>query len=420
MTSRPGNVTVPELKGANTDRLPPAGQAAASAAVLLPTVILFFLKSLPWLAGWAWSWNSMLRTLWVIATSGAIGAYAVIAIALLSRDAKRRHLAVVVAAAAAVVDLAMAVLENLVFSGPGLGWFSALGTTAVVVTVVGAWGIARRNKPLWMAGLAPTLIAALVLLAATGVSSWYGYWLRYVVVVGLGCAFCWGFDAIASASAAKDLVAGPASGAPPASDTPGTADLVSSSIGQPMTVGAVAPVAQTNSMAIAALVSSLVMSPLGVVFGHISLSQIRRTGEQGKGLAIAGLVIGYLGSALMLFYLIATLVFIGWLKSSIDGFESDIASYTTTTTSPSRTLVGTLDSTASAVKNAEVGDCIHRTQGTSNSDGSRSVEVENVSCSSSRATDRVTEITDDINDCGSRWVRTNAYSPPIVLCLVRE
>jgi hypothetical protein len=58
----------------------------------------------------------------------------------------------------------------------------------------------------------------------------------------------------------------------------------------------------TNGMAIAALVSALagltlscgLLAPLGIVFGHIALSQIKRTGENGRGMAIAGLVIGYL------------------------------------------------------------------------------------------------------------------------------
>ncbi|WP_165609330.1 DUF4190 domain-containing protein, partial [Mycolicibacterium fortuitum] len=53
------------------------------------------------------------------------------------------------------------------------------------------------------------------------------------------------------------------------------------------------PPARTNGMAIAALVSSLVFAPLGIVFGHISLSQLRHSGEQGRGVAIAGLIIGY-------------------------------------------------------------------------------------------------------------------------------
>ncbi|MGH3675110.1 MAG: peptidylprolyl isomerase [Mycobacterium sp.] len=50
----------------------------------------------------------------------------------------------------------------------------------------------------------------------------------------------------------------------------------------------------TNAMAIASLVCAFLFAPLGIVFGHISLSQLKRTGEDGHGLAVAGLVIGYL------------------------------------------------------------------------------------------------------------------------------
>ena len=47
-------------------------------------------------------------------------------------------------------------------------------------------------------------------------------------------------------------------------------------------------------MAIASLICAFVFAPLGIIFGHISLSQIKRTGEEGHGLAVAGLVISYL------------------------------------------------------------------------------------------------------------------------------
>jgi peptidyl-prolyl cis-trans isomerase B (cyclophilin B) len=49
----------------------------------------------------------------------------------------------------------------------------------------------------------------------------------------------------------------------------------------------------TNGMAIASLICAFLFAPLGIIFGHISLSQIKRTGEEGRGLAVAGLVIGY-------------------------------------------------------------------------------------------------------------------------------
>jgi hypothetical protein len=77
---------------------------------------------------------------------------------------------------------------------------------------------------------------------------------------------------------------------------------------------AVARVAKTNGYAIASLVCGLgqfAVGPLGTIpaiaFGHMARNQIRRTGEQGDGLAIAGLVLGWgavvvtvLGLALML------------------------------------------------------------------------------------------------------------------------
>jgi peptidyl-prolyl cis-trans isomerase B (cyclophilin B) len=65
----------------------------------------------------------------------------------------------------------------------------------------------------------------------------------------------------------------------------------------------------TNSMAIASLISAFVFAPLGIVFGHISLSQLKRSREDGRGLAIAGLVIGYVVTTLMVIALIGVIVF---------------------------------------------------------------------------------------------------------------
>lgn len=62
----------------------------------------------------------------------------------------------------------------------------------------------------------------------------------------------------------------------------------------------VAPATRTNGLAIASLVCGLlqfVFGPLptipAIVFGHIARGQIRRTGEQGAGLALAGLILGW-------------------------------------------------------------------------------------------------------------------------------
>jgi hypothetical protein len=72
------------------------------------------------------------------------------------------------------------------------------------------------------------------------------------------------------------------------------------------------PTQKNNGMAIASLVSSCVAVLicgigfiLGVIFGHIALSQIKRTNEGGRGMAVAGLVIGYLGILVMIVVVIA-------------------------------------------------------------------------------------------------------------------
>jgi peptidyl-prolyl cis-trans isomerase B (cyclophilin B) len=52
---------------------------------------------------------------------------------------------------------------------------------------------------------------------------------------------------------------------------------------------------RTNTLAIVSLVLAFFVSLGAVICGHIALSQIKRTGENGRGLAIAGLILGYLG-----------------------------------------------------------------------------------------------------------------------------
>ncbi len=69
------------------------------------------------------------------------------------------------------------------------------------------------------------------------------------------------------------------------------------------------PPRHTNGMAVASLVGAFVFAPLGIVFGHISLSQIKRSGEQGHGMAVAGLVIGYVLTALSIL-MVVVLVFV--------------------------------------------------------------------------------------------------------------
>jgi len=72
------------------------------------------------------------------------------------------------------------------------------------------------------------------------------------------------------------------------------------------------PPRPTNAMAIASLVCAFLFAPLGIVFGHLSLSQIRRSGEDGRGLAIAGLVIGYVVTIATIVAVVAGTLFFAW------------------------------------------------------------------------------------------------------------
>jgi len=78
-----------------------------------------------------------------------------------------------------------------------------------------------------------------------------------------------------------------------------------------------APPAKYNGMAIASLVCSvggfvtlLLPCILGVIFGFVSLNQLKRNGgrEQGRGLAIAGVIVGFVGVAILIFYVVAIIV----------------------------------------------------------------------------------------------------------------
>jgi Domain of unknown function (DUF4190) len=69
----------------------------------------------------------------------------------------------------------------------------------------------------------------------------------------------------------------------------------------------------TNGLAITSLVLGILWiwwigSVLAVIFGHIALSQIRRRGEGGHGLAIAGLVLGYIGVGVLLLVIVVAAI----------------------------------------------------------------------------------------------------------------
>jgi len=67
--------------------------------------------------------------------------------------------------------------------------------------------------------------------------------------------------------------------------------------GQPMYAPPMNPA--TNGLAIASLVCAVLgLGPVAAILGHVARKQIRQTGEQGDGMALAGIIIGWIYTGL--------------------------------------------------------------------------------------------------------------------------
>lgn len=99
--------------------------------------------------------------------------------------------------------------------------------------------------------------------------------------------------------------------------------------GQPQQYGAqpygYPPAPGTNVLAIITIIAAFVMPIAGIITGHIAMKQLQTTGEQGAGMAKAGLILSYVFTGLYVLLVIATLV-LPFLMMGIFG----VASYSTT------------------------------------------------------------------------------------------
>jgi preprotein translocase subunit SecG len=85
--------------------------------------------------------------------------------------------------------------------------------------------------------------------------------------------------------------------------------------------GPYTPVPSTNTMAILSLVFAFVFSPAAIVMGHVAKKQIRETGEQGDGLATAGLWLGYIFTGLFVLFCVGGIV-LGAISSATSNSSS--------------------------------------------------------------------------------------------------
>ncbi|HET9996656.1 MAG TPA: DUF4190 domain-containing protein [Nocardioides sp.] len=72
----------------------------------------------------------------------------------------------------------------------------------------------------------------------------------------------------------------------------------------------------TNTMAILALVFAFVVPPAGIVLGAMARKQIRQTGEEGDGLALAGLIVGAIVTGFYLLIIVFWIVAFASLTTS--------------------------------------------------------------------------------------------------------
>lgn len=136
------------------------------------------------------------------------------------------------------------------------------------------------------------------------------------------------FDAPA-APAAPTAPAAPAYEAPaaPAYTPPAAPAYAAPAYGAPAAGYGQAATQKTNTFAIISLVASIagwitgITFIVGIIFGHISLGQIKKTGENGRGMAIAGLVVGYVGIALTIIGIIIFIAVLATFPAAINTYD---------------------------------------------------------------------------------------------------
>jgi hypothetical protein len=71
----------------------------------------------------------------------------------------------------------------------------------------------------------------------------------------------------------------------------------------------------TNTMAILALVMAFVFAPAGLILGIVARRQIKQTGEEGDGLALAGIIVGGLFTAIFVLLIVIWIIAIVSISS---------------------------------------------------------------------------------------------------------
>ena len=189
-----------------------------------------------------------------------------------------------------VVLLSDATNSYAFYFGVARGAFLLLPALTVLAWLVATGLPGRAYFTLFIAGAAG-------LLANT-----FGYAASGLVGILLSAAGIVGAVLVANSvggGPARSAAAAPASAGPYLGNYSGS-DAAYTAIARPQT---------TNGFAVSALIFGLIGGTiLPIVFGHVALAQIGRTGERGRGMAIAGLILGYLSLTIVIIIVIVVAV----------------------------------------------------------------------------------------------------------------
>lgn len=86
--------------------------------------------------------------------------------------------------------------------------------------------------------------------------------------------------------------------------------------GQPQFPGYMPQTGSSNTLALVSVILSglglltFITAPIGAILGHVSLSQIKKTGQNGRGLALGGVIAGWVITVLWVISLVIFTIFI--------------------------------------------------------------------------------------------------------------
>lgn len=78
-------------------------------------------------------------------------------------------------------------------------------------------------------------------------------------------------------------------------------------------------VKDTNTYALVAVILAFIAPLAGIIFGHLGLNQIKRTGDAGRGLALTAVIYGYCAIALGILFVV---LYIGVIAVAIGAASS--------------------------------------------------------------------------------------------------